>query len=132
LFAPYFGTLKIASRLAPILEGRADQSTLRPSALTLSSKIHRRRTVIRLIVAAIALIARSLLPPDYQEGQTMLTKKDAVIGQRVQWRPSDTTKHLCLGTIRDIKPDGEVIIEYDDGAISSTYVDNPVSPVYPA
>ena len=53
----------------------------------------------------------------------MLTKKDAVIGKRVQWRPSDTTKHLCLGTIRDIKPDGEVIIEYDDGAISSTYVD---------
>jgi hypothetical protein len=62
----------------------------------------------------------------------MLTKKDAVIGKRVQWRPPDTTKRLCLGTIRDIKPDGEVIIEYDDGAISSTYVDNPVSTVYPA
>jgi hypothetical protein len=62
----------------------------------------------------------------------MLSKKDAVIGKRVQWRPSDAAKRPCHGTIRDVKPDGEVIIEYDDGAISSTYVDNPVSAVSPA
>jgi len=62
----------------------------------------------------------------------MLTKKDAVIGKRVRWRPSDATEHPCFGTIRDVKPDGEIMIEYDDGAISSTYVDNPVSTVYPA
>jgi hypothetical protein len=80
----------------------------------------------------LRLSAYLLLPPDYREGQTMLTKKDAVVGKRVQWRSSDAAKHLCLGTIRDVKPDGEVIIEYDDGAISSTYVDNPVSTVYPA
>ncbi len=63
----------------------------------------------------------------------MLTKKDAVIGKRVKWRRSAaTTEHPCFGTIRDVKPDGEVIIEYDDGAISSTYVDNPASTVHPA
>jgi hypothetical protein len=62
----------------------------------------------------------------------MLTKKDAVIGKRVQWRPSDAREHPCFGTIRDVKPDGEVIIEYDDGGMSSTYIDNAVSTVYPA
>jgi hypothetical protein len=62
----------------------------------------------------------------------MLTKKDAVTGKRVKWRPSDATEHPCFGTIRDVKPDGEVIIEYDDGGMGSTYINNVVSTVYPA
>ena len=48
----------------------------------------------------------------------MLTKSDAIIGKRVQWRPSD--EHPCFGTIRAVKPDGEVIVEYDDGGMGST------------
>jgi hypothetical protein len=62
----------------------------------------------------------------------MLTKKDAVIGKRVQWRRSDATEHPCFGTIVDVKDDGEVVIAYDDGAMSSTCIDNAVSNVYPA
>lgn len=49
----------------------------------------------------------------------MLTKSDAVIGKRVQWRPSDAMEHPCFGTIRDVKPDGEVIVEYDDGGMAA-------------
>jgi hypothetical protein len=62
----------------------------------------------------------------------MITKKDAVIGKRVKWRPSDAKGHPCFGTIIAVRPDGEIIVEYDDGAISSTYIDNVVSTVYPA
>jgi hypothetical protein len=80
----------------------------------------------------LRLSPRSLLPLDYRKGQTMLTKKDAVIGKRVTWRPSDATEHPCFGTIRDVKPDGEVIIEYDDGGMGSIYINNVVSTVYPA
>jgi hypothetical protein len=60
----------------------------------------------------------------------MLTKSDAIMGKRVQWRPSD--EHPCFGTIRAVKPDGEVIVEYDDGGMGSTYINNVVSTVYPA
>jgi hypothetical protein len=62
----------------------------------------------------------------------MLAKKDAVIGKRVKWRPSGATEHPCFGTIVAVKDDGEVVVEYDDGGIGSTYIDNVVSTVYPA
>lgn len=58
----------------------------------------------------------------------MITKAQAKVGQRVEWRSLDESIPAAPGIITAVKPNGEIKITYDDGEDGSTYIESRAQP----